>query len=1086
MPKGPKSDAVWQKDMIAFAASKAKAMPRGCAPSKGSKWYVVMQNIIKCPYGTRHILNPLEVRGCECGYHSLSQPKQANGASPGDPEANTNKKLLENDGGEPRPTTLKTTFPTKPLPLTVGDIRGQAGFTKSVKGILDLFLYGPTGGECPTCGQKSLRVNAVSKLKMVYTMNWPYFGQGLDLKCTQCNAHCTTFDRKYTKSLPHHLQQKLPFISSGASVGVCKSLITPLRMGMAAKALEDTIRANLSRLYGLQRSEYQNEVHNKLQLKLISASEPFGDFPEEFVAKAPALLQAFLVDYHEHRVDLRREQAALRSTYALSLDHQAKVVRRTKQDPSKSDVGTQSFSVIGDFGLVLGYFVVPDTSGRWIEQAMKEIMSRHGEARPPVVYLDCGCCSGKLQPHGTAKACPPSDSWDSGVTKKLDTMHLLMRISREVNGEHVRRQRFLRQLSQALFRDSEEDLSRLKEIRDRAGLSLTSEQLRSDRYRFVRRVVGDPQTVCAKILLVMKANIALDAEAREQCIKAGMPVDDITPASPAYPLVTRKVKKAIINQCIHILNGCVSDQGIAYVRSLRGTSKVEAVHSCLSRSFTSFRNFRTEVFDARASWFVANYNRRRLKDIGRKAIPCGVAPVELPGEVGLAPEEASANLLLGFEYARAVTKVPYASEELDGEPDQDDDVIPTEETDMDNENDEEETTQAPSSDTVPLDIPDCIDAECLLTLDHEFDKLLDVGTHHEVGRNVASSSTGSPADSASEPSKAAQRLCQDYITSAGVEGKWIDKSDDFAALKTPSKRNVSRRRSLGGSLIEVPPDFNPQMKEIWIDIWSRLTCSTGGKSMASIVWEALAEYNRRVALRLENSDDNPPALLPVSYGHALKWMKQQRQLQQSPAKAGVFTVESQKINYELDKTMAITTPVHNVLPTQSSDLPEALIPDLLETTVADAKPEEVVQVVYEEPQARAMKRPRCRTCGSLFGKDGHPRGKCPEKAQEIHNGEAKAENEERKAIDGERAKRALATIAELGLTVPSAMAKGQKRCPLCRLPRDSGHLIKNNRVIYCQYADPIDVKEEFEQSMEATKKARYTRYNTTRPSRCNK
>ncbi|KAF4647721.1 hypothetical protein FOL47_004237, partial [Perkinsus chesapeaki] len=212
------------------------------------------------------------------------------------------------------------------------------------------------------------------------------------------------------------------------------------------------------------------------------------------------------------------------------------------------------------------------------------------------VYVDCNCCNGRLKTAapvtggGEGEAGTRSSGWESRITKKLDIMHLLMRIGREMNAEHVRRAYFLKQLSRAVFTESLADTERLEEIRKKAGLALTPEQKRIDRYRYVRRAIGDPQTICAKVLLVTKAHIALDIEASNQCQKAGMPIDNITPASPAYPLITAKVKKVIFNQCVHLLNGCVSDCCTSYVavgerdyrstgekvmeyRSLRGTSK---------------------------------------------------------------------------------------------------------------------------------------------------------------------------------------------------------------------------------------------------------------------------------------------------------------------------------------------------------------------------------------------------------------------------------------------------------------------------------------------------------------------------------
>ena len=54
-----------------------------------------------------------------------------------------------------------------------------------------------------------------------------------------------------------------------------------------------------------------------------------------------------------------------------------------------------------------------------------------------------------------------------------------------------------------------------------------------------------------------------------------------------------------------------------HYQSLRGTSKVEAVHSVLDRTFYSQRGIGMEVFDARLGWWILGYNRRRLRALGK-------------------------------------------------------------------------------------------------------------------------------------------------------------------------------------------------------------------------------------------------------------------------------------------------------------------------------------------------------------------------------------------------------------------------------------------------------------------------------------
>ncbi len=122
-------------------------------------------------------------------------------------------------------------------------------------------------------------------------------------------------------------------------------------------------------------------------------------------------------------------------------------------------------------------------------------------------------------------------------------------------------------------------------------------------------------------------------------------MDDLTVADIAYHLITNRVISVFKNQLVHVKNGCISDDPerlpfvkvgtinyhttghhLDHYRSLRGTSKVEAVHSVLDRTFYSQRGIGMEVFDARLGWWLIGYNRRRLRALGKKLPPDTMPP----------------------------------------------------------------------------------------------------------------------------------------------------------------------------------------------------------------------------------------------------------------------------------------------------------------------------------------------------------------------------------------------------------------------------------------------------------------------------
>ncbi len=327
--------------------------------------------------------------------------------------------------------------------------------------------------------------------------------------------------------------------------------------------------------------------------------DSFPPFSSHYVPCRPHLTAMFVKGYWENKSYIKRELRAILSSHSLAVDHQWKVVKRTLG----GDVvgrGGQTFTICGDFGLVCGVYVIPDTTLSWAKKAMDEVINRHqgsGVEVPKSLYMDCGCCGGKeglTEPQGTSVRA----SWRAQFSVKLDAMHLMLRIGREMNAEHPRRKKFLVDLSRAIFVQHEGDRQQLERAREAAGLE--GLPTRTERVKFVRRVIGEPKTVAERMTLVLNAHRELDRQCLTQAEAAGMEVDNLTVADVAYPLVTKRLVGVFQQQLVHVRNGCISDdpERLLYVRvgrvnfhstghyldhyqSLRGTSKVEAVHSVL-------------------------------------------------------------------------------------------------------------------------------------------------------------------------------------------------------------------------------------------------------------------------------------------------------------------------------------------------------------------------------------------------------------------------------------------------------------------------------------------------------------------------
>ena len=120
--------------------------------------------------------------------------------------------------------------------------------------------------------------------------------------------------------------------------------------------------------------------------------------------------------------------------------------------------------------MVLGVYVVPDTSQSWGKQGVEELVQQHTATGAPVpksLYMDCACCNGKpgFRPSTIDPTTRVAALWRrSKFAVKLDAMHLMLQIGREMNAKHPRRKKFLVDLSCAIFAQHEGDRFHLKFI----------------------------------------------------------------------------------------------------------------------------------------------------------------------------------------------------------------------------------------------------------------------------------------------------------------------------------------------------------------------------------------------------------------------------------------------------------------------------------------------------------------------------------------------------------------------------------------------------------------------------------------------
>ena len=954
MPKLGLTDAEWRDRATKFARGEI-TLKQGQHPKKG-KWKQIFDAIKKCPvylHGNNQSTINFSTNDnlqCTCGWnhHPLPpQPPPAQAPAAAAAAAAPVRPQIEIDFG----------ILQKPKPVKLDEVRGRYARIKQ-KGCYDLEVFGYYDGKCPHCkGSALVPANVNNSVKMIYTGKWPRFVQGIGLKCPCGGKQFQSTETTYVKSLRRQQQLQLDAVIAGKSNGVGMDLILQMRMGVLPATIEGTSRAFLEMQHAALLDTYNAKCRSHTQLGYDVVIKEFPKVDESHVAKQASLTNAFVRDGLTIRKELLREMATLKTEKAMAMDHQHKVVRH-----AIGSNGGYSFTVVGDAGYVLGYYVVPDDGEKWLKTAMLELVKRHGAALdddlkkvivrgdlPEVIYVDKLCCGGTEGQRSDAVA------YFYGMLKKLDTFHLIQRIGKEANSEHPRLPEFIRRISDCIFTLVEEDVNALENARRLGGIdNLTNKEKKSDEQKYVRKRIDDPKVIVSKILGIVKGYAAIDRQAKLQSIKMGDKCENITTAHKAYPLITKKVLKCVRRQCIHILNGCVHDEmdmnvhtGVAQYRgtltpldtyiSMRSTSKVEAVHSVMDRKVYAVVTMRQALFDTRLLWILTHYNRKRSRALGKEAIPDGVAPSEYSGSI---PIVDSTDLLFGFGYLNHVKKV--FNEEVD------DDVLDRLESGIDleledilDEDDEEGAEEGGVSDEDDSD--SSVDASYveellkpMLTQDIpetvDFNELSIIGGKLESDVNVTTRSNPIASQQPMKESTLNRALTQhasfeeclsNSHTLAAAHGIDTERHgfgavniDTFTASAEVSGRRNAGARSLRSQGVKpTPPDYNPQMEAKFLEIWSSGSNPSRGMSKTKWCMKAQTEYNvfRHLEIaKAEKEGREVPPLFEVNRDVVMEWAEKMMKNSTSPLRAGAFTAESSELNNQLASFAATTSPLRQL------------------------------------------------------------------------------------------------------------------------------------------------------------------------------
>jgi hypothetical protein len=166
MPKEAKSARQWRLDLEEFARRGCRWAP-GRAPPKNSPWNDVARRIVDCVNAGGQRANPWDRGGqqrqCVCGGYC---PKTKLKAPPRPATIVAGAARLL-----PIPHTMPRLRETR---LSVDEIRRHEGRVIRKDGFVDLHVFAPISGKCPTCGSDKISMRRSARLKMVYQLaSWP-------------------------------------------------------------------------------------------------------------------------------------------------------------------------------------------------------------------------------------------------------------------------------------------------------------------------------------------------------------------------------------------------------------------------------------------------------------------------------------------------------------------------------------------------------------------------------------------------------------------------------------------------------------------------------------------------------------------------------------------------------------------------------------------------------------------------------------------------------------------------------------------------------------------------------------------------
>ena len=382
------------------------------------------------------------------------------------------------------------------------------GDVRTVHSMVGHSLYVCTRHKCGKCSAKSKRKPSRNQARVINKSN-----KAVMEKKFLADA------QEVIEMLPPDLQSLWRFRSTGRII--CDMSLTDFIRASATTHSWSTI---VNIINEMKETAWAREItlrYLKLcdVLHIVPDAVPI-ELPSEYRLSADWVRNYFVADFQSRREDVHQEIVATIGDHVLLFDWTVDVASRCG--------GAAMFNVMSGAGKILASVLTETTKPYEVRPLLWSLRLRG--IRPDVIYVDDECCG--------AWRDLVFQVWPNTVVR-LDIMHAITRLARTTSStQHPWHGEFCKKLSNAIYVYDAEESRRLRQARQRAGLTpdLPTRMLRE----CVPRVTRTASEIAAGLTDTMKYY-----KDRVHCRMGAL----LTPASHA----------ALENLLKHVRNGCLCD-----------------------------------------------------------------------------------------------------------------------------------------------------------------------------------------------------------------------------------------------------------------------------------------------------------------------------------------------------------------------------------------------------------------------------------------------------------------------------------------------------------------------------------------------